>query len=192
LPFEGKNIHQIFESIRSASSTIKLPNFIDKNLAKVLMGMLDKNPISRWNLKQIRDSEWFKKKHPIIKEDLARLPTDVIQNECGSTFRMINFLEKYCESLNESHNNTQATTVQVNRSNYDNSEQENFQELNSLNPSNRFISNQYTEPSQETNSLKNNNNNSTKAQNGTTLSSHQSSTMYSQAAKMKKNHCALM
>lgn len=192
LPFEGKNIHQIFESIRSTSSAIKIPTFIDKNLSKVLMGMLDKNPTTRWNLKQIRDSEWFKKKHPIIKEDLACLPTDVIQNECGSTFRMINFLEKYCESINESHNNTQATAVHVNQSNYDNSEHENFQDINSLNPSNRcFVSNQETDPSQETHSFKNNNI-SNKTQNGTTLSSHQSSNMYSQATKIKKNHCALM
>ena len=154
--------------------------------------MLDKNPITRWNLKQIRDSEWFKKKHPIIKEDLARLPADVVQNECGSTFRMINFLEKYCESINESQNNTQATAIQVNQSNYDNSEQENFQEMNSLNPSNRgFASNKDTDPSLETHSFKNNNI-SNKTQNGTTLGSHQSSNIYSQATKIKKNHCVLM
>lgn len=99
LPFQGTTIHQIFENIRSNSHKIQIPKFIDKNLTLLLMGMLNKDPQERWSLKQIRDSEWFKRKHPIVKEELAALPDDVANNE-SSTFRMINYLEKYCQSAN--------------------------------------------------------------------------------------------
>jgi serine/threonine-protein kinase 11 len=95
LPFQGTTVHQIFEKIRSKSHQIDIPDYIDKNLNLLLMNMLNRDPLERWSIKQIRDSEWFKRKHPIVQEDLARLPDDVINNE-SSTFRMINYLEKYC------------------------------------------------------------------------------------------------
>ena len=144
--------------------------------------------LTRWNLKQIRDCEWFKKKHPIIKEDLARLPSEVVSNECGSTFRMINFLEKYCESLNESHINTQATAVLTNYAHAD--DQVNGAGMNQVTDqesTSHYIPHSETEPSSKTHSYKN-----AKNQNGATLNSQQSSTQYSQATKVKKNHCSLM
>lgn len=96
LPFQGQTIHQIFENIRSESCEIVMPNFIDKNLSNLLRNMLNREPAKRWCLKQIRDSEWFKKKHPCVREDLANFSEDVIQNEYA-TFRMINYLEKLCQ-----------------------------------------------------------------------------------------------
>lgn len=97
LPFDGQTIHQIFENIRSDTHTIKIPNFIDTNLRQLLNNMLNRNPLKRWSLKQIRDCQWFLKKHPCVREDLANLPDDVIQNEYN-TFRMISYLEKLCQS----------------------------------------------------------------------------------------------
>lgn len=97
LPFTGETIHQIFETIRSsASHHLNLPDFIDKNLKELIFNMLNRDPLKRWSIKQIRDSEWFKKKHPIVKEELVMLPQDVIQNELNS-FRMISYLEKICQ-----------------------------------------------------------------------------------------------
>lgn len=95
LPFKGSTIHQIFELIRHESNPINMPSFIDRNLAQLLLGMLNRNPIQRFNIKQIRDTDWFKKKHPMIREELAPLPIDALQNET-STYRMLNYLEKYC------------------------------------------------------------------------------------------------
>ena len=141
------------------------------------MGMLNKNPLSRWSMKDIRDSEWFRKKHPIIKEDLARLPTDVVNNECGSTFRMINYLEKYCQGLQEQHQQMSTThsNAQTIQSQYENANQE--------------MPVDYTQqeaaavPTVDTQS---------KTPNGNTLNSHQTASQFSQATKMKKNHCRLM
>jgi serine/threonine protein kinase len=191
LPFHGQTIHQIFENIRSPANLVKIPTFIDKNLNKLLTSMLDKSPLTRWSLQQIRNSEWFKKKHPIIREDLARLPAEVFNNECGSTFRMINYLEKYCESFHDHNNMTQTTSQQVvnhHQLNYDNS----YDTKNNL-PSTIT----QTELDHHHHQLQSNNSlrlNSSKSQNGNAnnLTTQQSSNQYSQAAKMKKTHCDIM
>lgn len=103
LPFSGQTIHQIFENIRTHSNPIQMPAVaglnLDKNLSHLLVNMLNRDPVKRWSIKQIRDSEWFRKKHPIVKEDLALLSPDVIQSEF-QTFRMISYLENYCQSMN--------------------------------------------------------------------------------------------
>lgn len=188
LPFHGQTLHQIFENIRSPANLVKIPVFIDKNLNKLLIGMLDKSPLTRWSLQQIRDSEWFKKKHPLIREDLALLPAEIFNNECGSSFRMINYLEKYCESFHQQHssNNTQ-TQQEIHELNYDNS----YDLKNNL-PSTLTQTELDHHQLQSTNSLRLN---SSKSQNGNTnnfKTSQQSSNQYNQSGKMKKTHCDIM
>lgn len=109
LPFTGQTVHQIFENIRSSSYQIMIPAFVDKNLSHLLTNILNRDPLARWSLQQIRDSEWFRKKHPFVKEDLALLPDDVVNNEF-QTFRMISYLEKLCETSGAPQ---QPTTLQV-------------------------------------------------------------------------------
>ncbi len=106
LPFEGQTIHQIFENIRSEAHKIRIPDTVDNNLRTLLTNMLCRDPVQRWSIKQIRDCEWFKKKHPLVRDDLAPLPEEAVQNEYA-TFRMISYLEKLCQtkSPNESENN---------------------------------------------------------------------------------------
>lgn len=116
LPFHGQTIHQIYESIRSSTHEIQIPSFIDKHLVKLLNGMLNRNPLDRWSIKQIRDSEWFKKKHPYIAEEYAQWPLDVIQNETG-TYRMLQYLEKYCDEL-QSDNSQQQQQQQLEQTNH--------------------------------------------------------------------------
>ena len=94
LPFHGSTIHQIFESIRV--QPVHMPAHVDRHLSTLLLGMLAKSPSERYSLKSVRDSEWFRRKHPMIKEELTPLPDDVQQNE-SSGFRMAPFLQKYCE-----------------------------------------------------------------------------------------------
>jgi serine/threonine-protein kinase 11 len=103
LPFEGQTIRQIYELIRSPAHTIKMPAFMDRNLAQLLNGMLERDPVKRLTLKQIRDSEWFRKKHRVVHDELAKLPADVTQNELAR-FRMIGSLEKYCQAKLEDSN----------------------------------------------------------------------------------------
>lgn len=63
------------------------------------MGFVDyrsvKFDVFRFGIKEIRDTDWFKRKHPMIREELAPLPADTLDNET-STFRMLNYLDKYC------------------------------------------------------------------------------------------------
>ena len=58
--------------------------------------MLCRDPVRRWSLPQVRACEWFRKKHPLVREDLASLPDEVVHNEYA-TFRMISYLEKLCQ-----------------------------------------------------------------------------------------------
>lgn len=102
LPFKGQTLHQIYETIRSSSiDKVTMPDYLDKDLVELLRGMLDRDPVRRFGLKHIRDTKWFKRKHPVIKEELAALPADIVQNELNATSRMLNYLNKYCQPLNE-------------------------------------------------------------------------------------------
>ena len=103
LPFNGSTVHQIYENIRSNLYAIVIPEFLDKNLSKVLRGMLNRDSLQRWSLQQIRDSEWFKKKHPYVREEFANWPVDVLQNET-SVFRMLPFLDKLCNNNDDDDN----------------------------------------------------------------------------------------
>lgn len=47
LPFKGSTIHQIFELIRSPHFAIHMPPFVDRHLAQLLAGMLNRNPVQR-------------------------------------------------------------------------------------------------------------------------------------------------
>lgn len=47
LPFKGSTIHQIFELIRNPANPIVIPSFIDQNLKKLLLGMLNRDPVQR-------------------------------------------------------------------------------------------------------------------------------------------------
>lgn len=99
LPFEGQTLHQIFEMIRS-DCEIKIPSECDSNLCALLNGMLNRDMVKRWSISEIKESEWFRRKHPLIKEEMAPLPVDVQENELG-TFRMINYLQNYCQTKQE-------------------------------------------------------------------------------------------
>jgi serine/threonine-protein kinase 11 len=116
LPFQGQTIHQIYENIRTKSQDLQIPEVLDTKLAQLLKGMLDPDPLKRWSIKQIRDCDWFKKKHSVVQEDLVTLPTDVINNEF-STFRMLNYLEKHCESKFDENNDFKSQQAIPNNNN---------------------------------------------------------------------------
>lgn len=187
LPFQGQTLHQIFESIKSNASSIKIPEHVDKNLAKLILGMLDKNPVTRWSIKQIRDSEWYKKKHPIVQEDVARLPQDVVNNEY-STFRMINYLEKYCESKQDPSTINHQPMVNATSDYY-------TADVDNTNLDSSRAHSQMSQPAYTNNNKVNSANGNGKYQNGAPLSNSlnpQQAKQFSQATKVKKNHCDLM
>ncbi len=182
LPFSGNTVHQIFENIRSNSHQIEIP-ISDKNLNYLLVNMLHRDPSRRWSIQQIRDSEWFRKKHPIVKEDLAQLPNDVLQNEF-QTFRMLNYLEKLCQSTTTTTNtNTnieqQQLILNINHNNNISS--------NSGCCFNDQQNNEEEEEQQQASQATNNNN-------GNLIfnKSSQQQQQIKQATKLKRNHCVLM
>uniref|UniRef100_A0AAR5PMV0 non-specific serine/threonine protein kinase n=1 Tax=Dendroctonus ponderosae TaxID=77166 RepID=A0AAR5PMV0_DENPD len=61
-PFEGDNIFRLFENIGKGDFTI--PSEIEDPLRDLLLGMLRKNPVERFNLQQIRQHSWVNMKPP--------------------------------------------------------------------------------------------------------------------------------
>lgn len=51
-PFEGDNIYRLFESIGKGDFTI--PKEIEEPLRGLIIGMLQKDPLDRFNLQDIR------------------------------------------------------------------------------------------------------------------------------------------
>jgi serine/threonine protein kinase len=206
LPFKGQTLHQIFELIRSSTHlSVHMPDFVDKNLVQLLHGMLARDPVARFTLKQIRDSEWFKKKHPIIKDELAILPVDVCHNELTSTFRMLNYLDKYCQPYNERAGvaGVDAVAAAAAAVNGNAEEMAHFhhQASSSDSPqasiSRQHNNNQLAAAAAATslnNNASNNITNNQQCQTSTTAaaSSTNSSKKYNQAVKVKRNHCDLM
>lgn len=186
LPFAGNTVHQIFENIRSNSHQIEIP-ISDKNLNYLLVNMLHRDPSRRWSIQQIRDSEWFRKKHPIVKEDLAQLPNDVLQNEF-QTFRMLNYLEKLCQSTTTTTNTN--TNIEQQQQLILNINHNNNISSNSGCCFNDQQNNEEEEEEQQQASQATNNNNGNLIFNKS--SQQQQQQQIKQATKLKRNHCVLM
>ncbi|XP_042198688.1 serine/threonine-protein kinase STK11 [Callorhinchus milii] len=60
-PFEGDNIYKLFENIGKGDYTI--PEECGPLLADLLRGMLEYDPVKRFSIQQIRQHNWFRKKH---------------------------------------------------------------------------------------------------------------------------------
>ncbi|XP_059847123.1 serine/threonine-protein kinase STK11 isoform X2 [Mobula hypostoma] len=61
-PFEGDNIYKLFENIGKGEYTI--PEECGPLLTDLLRGMLEYDPVKRFSIQQIRQHNWFRKKHP--------------------------------------------------------------------------------------------------------------------------------
>nr|KAG5703232.1 hypothetical protein BaRGS_034143 [Batillaria attramentaria] len=61
-PFEGDNIYKLFENIGKGVFTI--PDSVEPLMADLLQGMLTYDAAQRFSLQQIRQHDWFRKKHP--------------------------------------------------------------------------------------------------------------------------------
>lgn len=65
-PFDGDVIMKLFENITSKSLTMPESVKLSSELEELLGGLLKKNPIERWRIIQIKNCEWFKRRHPIV------------------------------------------------------------------------------------------------------------------------------
>ncbi|NXH18980.1 STK11 kinase, partial [Bucco capensis] len=60
-PFEGDNIYKLFENIGKGDYTI--PEDCGPPLSDLLRGMLEYDPAKRFSIQQIRQHNWFRRKH---------------------------------------------------------------------------------------------------------------------------------
>ncbi|KAK7100957.1 serine/threonine-protein kinase STK11-like isoform X2 [Littorina saxatilis] len=61
-PFEGDNIYKLFENI--GKGKFKIPDSLDNLTADLLKGMMKYEAAERFTLEQIKQHDWYKKKHP--------------------------------------------------------------------------------------------------------------------------------
>jgi serine/threonine-protein kinase 11 len=194
LPFNGNTIHQIYENIRSTSYEIRMPECVDKNLNRLLQGMLSRDPLTRWTLKEIRDSEWSKKKHPYVYDELTKWPTEVVQNEMF-TYRMLPFLDKlvasdqkYVVPAGVQSDRVQITNCGDNHGSY--ARTDSYQNANDYQ---QHVEHQNDDGlSAEENGYLNIENHANKQTLTTTGNDTKNTTKkYTQATKLKRNNCAI-
>lgn len=91
-PFEGDNIYKLFENIGKGHFTI--PDNVDSLMADLIQGMLKYDVGERFTLVQIRQHDWFRKKHPCTVEWVQFPP----HPDGGDTLRSMTVIP-YIEAL---------------------------------------------------------------------------------------------
>ena len=73
-PFNGDTIFRLFEAIGRCE--VRIPKDLDPILANLISGMLREDPQIRFSLQDIREHDWFRKKHPCISPPVTVKPRD--------------------------------------------------------------------------------------------------------------------
>lgn len=84
-PFNGDNIYKLYEQIEACD--LRVPKEVTNDMETVLRGMLEKHFDERFSLNQIRNSVWFRRRHPKIGSDhfsdIAAIKREL--NDCSTT-----------------------------------------------------------------------------------------------------------
>ncbi|XP_074060633.1 serine/threonine-protein kinase STK11 isoform X5 [Macrotis lagotis] len=89
-PFEGDNIYKLFENIGKGDYTI--PGDCGPPLSDLLKGMLEYEPSKRFSIQQIRQHNWFRKKHPQA-ETLVPIPPSPETKDRWRSMTVVPYLE---------------------------------------------------------------------------------------------------
>ncbi|XP_048416004.1 serine/threonine-protein kinase STK11 isoform X2 [Stegostoma tigrinum] len=89
-PFEGDNIYKLFENIGKGEYTI--PEDCGLLLSDLLQGMLEYDPVKRFSIQQIRQHNWFRKKHPQA-ENLVPIPPSPETKDKWRSMTVVPYLE---------------------------------------------------------------------------------------------------
>ncbi|KAK9890595.1 hypothetical protein WA026_011961 [Henosepilachna vigintioctopunctata] len=89
-PFEGDNIYRLFESIGKGEFAV--PSEIEEPLRSLLLGMLEKDPYSRFSLQQIRQHAWFMRKPPKTSKEV---PIPPLQGDSLHRMTVLPYLEEH-------------------------------------------------------------------------------------------------
>ncbi|VEN50335.1 unnamed protein product [Callosobruchus maculatus] len=87
-PFEGDNIYRLFESIGKGEFTI--PSEIQEPLRGLLIGMLEKDPYSRFSLQQIKRHSWCTRQPP--SEGLPKVPVPPLRGDVWHSLTVLPYL----------------------------------------------------------------------------------------------------
>ncbi|GBL98199.1 Serine/threonine-protein kinase STK11 [Araneus ventricosus] len=80
-PFEGDSIYKLYENI--AECDVIIPKELESSLQDLLQGMLQKEPVSRMSLNEVKIHSWVKRPPPILSKDVpipTRSDRDVYRN----------------------------------------------------------------------------------------------------------------
>ncbi|XP_043391700.1 serine/threonine-protein kinase STK11 isoform X1 [Chelonia mydas] len=89
-PFEGDNIYKLFENIGKGDYTI--PEDCGPPLSDLLRGMLEYDPAKRFSIQQIRQHNWFRKKHTQA-EVLVPIPPSPETKDRWRSMTVVPYLE---------------------------------------------------------------------------------------------------
>nr|XP_042717837.1 serine/threonine-protein kinase STK11 isoform X3 [Chrysemys picta bellii] len=89
-PFEGDNIYKLFENIGKGDYTI--PDDCGPPLSDLLRGMLEYDPAKRFSIQQIRQHNWFRKKHTQA-EALVPIPPSPETKDRWRSMTVVPYLE---------------------------------------------------------------------------------------------------
>jgi len=86
-PFNGDNIYHLYEKIEKCELTIPSMPELTNDLETLLRGMLLKDFNARFTLTQIRESVWFRRRHPPLTVDHFEQVASVRRelNNCSTT-----------------------------------------------------------------------------------------------------------
>jgi len=83
-PFEGDTIFRLFENIGKGEFTVPQQD-VNPVLESLIRGMLATEFQDRFSLLQVRDHDWFKKKHPVTAPPVTVTPRDPTNDPMMST-----------------------------------------------------------------------------------------------------------
>ncbi|KAM4809597.1 serine/threonine-protein kinase STK11 [Rhinophrynus dorsalis] len=89
-PFEGDNIYKLFENIGKGDYSI--PKDCGPLLSDLLRGMLEYDPTKRFSIQQIRQHNWFRRKHPQL-DPLVPIPPSPESKDHWRSLTVVPYLE---------------------------------------------------------------------------------------------------
>ncbi|ELT96788.1 hypothetical protein CAPTEDRAFT_158801 [Capitella teleta] len=89
-PFEGDNIYKLFENIGKGEYSI--PEEMDSLLSDLITGMMQYKAEQRFTISQIRNHDWFRKKHPLTL-DYVHPPPLPGSEDCTRTMTVLPYLD---------------------------------------------------------------------------------------------------
>ena len=96
-PFEGENIYKLYENI--GKGEYQIPEEVSESLSGILSGMLEYDPHKRFTVRQIKNHDWFVRKHARTLEYVAPPPPPDTDDHlhCMSVVPYLEDLHGYAE-----------------------------------------------------------------------------------------------